>query len=71
MKISWRLKVIITTTAIVTGAIAITWMLNKFFLEEYYIRSKVDTLSSAFGEVSGILTNYYVKDSDESADAGH
>lgn len=70
MKISWRLKVIITTTAIVTGAIAITWMLNKFFLEEYYIRSKVDTLSSAFGEVSGILTNYYVKDSDESADAG-
>ncbi len=70
MHISWRSKIIITTMATVAGAIFITWILNRFFLERYYTASKVDTLASAYTTVENILSKYYVKKNEESADAG-
>ena len=56
--------------ATVAGAIFITWILNRFFLERYYTASKVDTLASAYTTVENILSKYYVKKNEESADAG-
>ena len=39
-KISWRFKMVLLILTSVVGAIAVTWVLNRTFLEDYYLYSK-------------------------------
>lgn len=41
--------------AAVIGAIAVTWVLNRTFLEDYYLYSKMDMLDEVFHEVCGVI----------------
>lgn len=41
--------------ASVVGAIAVTWVLNRTFLEDYYLYSKMDMLDEVFREVHGVI----------------
>jgi len=44
----------------VVGSIAITWMLNKSFLEDYYLHSKMNTLDESYRVINEVLsTSYY------------
>ncbi len=63
MKITWRTKLILLIMATVSGAIIVTWTLNKFFLESYYVKTKVDTLASAYGTVNVICDKYNIASS--------
>ncbi len=62
MKISWRLRLTLMIMATVAGAIILTWALNRFFLEKYYINTKMDALKSTYEEVESILSKYYISD---------
>jgi len=39
----------------VVGAIAVTWVLNRTFLEDYYLYSKMDMLDEVFHAVHGVI----------------
>ena len=39
----------------VVGAIAVTWVLNRTFLEDYYLYSKMDMLDEVFGTVESVI----------------
>lgn len=39
----------------VVGAIAVTWVLNRTFLEDYYLYSKMNMLDSVFQEVRSVV----------------
>lgn len=41
--------------ASVVGAIGVTWVLNRTFLEDYYLYSKMDMLDAVFHEVHGVI----------------
>jgi len=41
--------------ASVVGAIAVTWVLNRTFLEDYYLYSKMDMLDEVFREVHAVI----------------
>jgi len=41
--------------ASVVGAIAVTWVLNRTFLEDYYLYSKMDMLDEVFHAVHGVI----------------
>lgn len=41
--------------ASVVGTIAVTWVLNRTFLEDYYLYSKMDMLDEVFHEVHGVI----------------
>ena len=41
--------------ASVVGAIAVTWVLNRTFLEDYYLYSKMDMLDEVFREVHDVI----------------
>ncbi len=57
--------------ATVAGAIIVTWVLNKFLLEKFYINTKIEQLKSTYTAVSEILSKYYVgEDEDLSASIG-
>lgn len=55
MKISWRYKVTILLVVGILGAIFVTWILNRSFLEDYYLYSKMNTLDNAYQKVMQIL----------------
>lgn len=55
MKISWRYRVTILVLVGVFGAILVTWMLNRFFLQDFYLHSKMDTLDTAYQQIRKIL----------------
>ncbi len=40
----------------VIGAIAVTWVLNRTFLEDYYLYSKMNMLDEVFQEVNGVVS---------------
>lgn len=40
----------------VFGAIAVTWVLNKTFLEDYYLYNKINTLDSAYQTVTNVIS---------------
>ena len=42
--------------AAVIGAIAVTWGLNRTFLEDYYLYSKMDMLNEVFHTVNSVIT---------------
>ena len=65
MKISWRLKLTIMTIATVIGAIVVTWLLNNFFLEDYYINTKLDLLKNTYESIEDILDQYQVSTDDD------
>ncbi len=60
MKISWRLRLTFTIVATVFGAVIVTWALNRFFLEKYYINTKLEALKSTYESIEQILSKYYV-----------
>ncbi len=39
----------------VVGAIAVTWVLNRTFLEDYYLYSKMNMLDSVFQEIQSVV----------------
>ncbi len=57
MKISWRYKMVLLMLVAVVGSLAITWVLNKTFLEDYYLRSKMETLDESYRIINDVLTN--------------
>lgn len=65
-KISWRFKMVLLMLASVIGAIAVTWVLNRTFLEDYYLYSKMNMLDEVFREVSNVVTQAIPKDGKES-----
>ncbi len=60
MKISWRLRLTLLIMATVAGAIIVTWVLNKSFLEKYYINTKLEALKNTYSSVESILSRYYL-----------
>ena len=71
MKISWRLRLTLVIMATVAGAITVTWILNRFLLEKYYVNTKIDALKSTYESIEDILSKYYVaEEGNQSADAG-
>ena len=56
MKISWRYKMVLLMLVAVVSAVAVTWVLNKTFLEDYYLYSKMDMLDEAYRVVDKVLT---------------
>ena len=54
-KISWRVKMVLLMLVAVVGAIAVTWVLNRTFLEDYYLYSKMNMLDSVFREVRSVV----------------
>lgn len=55
-KISLRFKMVLLMLMAVVGAIAVTWVLNRTFLEDYYLYNKMDMLDEVFHTVNGVLT---------------
>lgn len=53
--------------ASVVGAIAVTWVLNRTFLEDYYLYSKMDMLDGVFHAVHGVIKRAE-QNSEESSD---
>ncbi len=71
MKSSWRIRLTLMIMVTVAGAILVTWVLNRFFLEKFYISTKIEALKETYDSVEKILNKYYIKDeSNESANAG-
>lgn len=56
MKLSWRYKVTLFMMLAVLAAIVVTWGLNRTFLEDYYLYSKMNTLNEAYQTVSQLLS---------------
>jgi len=59
--------------AAVIGAIAVTWVLNRTFLEDYYLYSKMDMLDDVFRVVSNVIDEAEqdaLAKTDEEADEG-
>jgi len=54
-KISWRFKMVLLVLVSVIGAIAVTWVLNRTFLEDFYLYSKMNMLDRVFHSVQGVL----------------
>ncbi len=54
-KISWKFKMVLLILVAVVGAIAVTWVLNRTFLEEYYLYSKMDMLDHVFRSVHEVI----------------
>ncbi len=54
-KISWRFKMVLLMLVSVVGAIAVTWVLNRTFLEDYYLYSKMDMLDDVFHAVNEVI----------------
>lgn len=54
-KISWKIKMVLLMLTAVVGAIAVTWVLNRTFLEDYYRYSKMDMLDDVFLSVKGVI----------------
>lgn len=55
MKLSWRYKMVLLMLAAVIGAISVTWVLNRTFLEDYYLYSKLEMLHSAYQSIDSIV----------------
>lgn len=54
-KFSWRFKMVLLMLTAVVGAIAVTWVLNRTFLEDYYLYSKMDMLDEVFLSVKNVI----------------
>lgn len=52
---SIRVKLTLTLVIVITATIGILWMLNRTFLEEYYIRSKISTLGKTYTDIKEII----------------
>lgn len=57
MKHSIRTKITLLLTTMIVLTIFITWFVNRTFLSDYYIHSKIDTLNEAYLKVSAIYSN--------------
>ncbi len=55
MKLSWRYKMVLLMLAAVIGAISVTWVLNRTFLEDYYLYSKLEMLHNAYQSIDSIV----------------
>ena len=57
MKHSIRFKITFLLTVMVIFTIFIIWFINRTFLSEYYLQSKIDTLQKAYLEIDKICEN--------------
>ncbi len=58
MRISWKYKITIFILLGLSVAIFLTWILNYFFLEDYYISMKLRSLQNTYRQVDTILADY-------------
>ncbi len=56
-KISIRLKFTAVFTLVLSAAITLSVLLNSFFLERYYIRSKIQVMLDAYNELERMIAN--------------
>ncbi|MCR5153503.1 MAG: hypothetical protein K6B75_01525, partial [Lachnospiraceae bacterium] len=56
-KFSWKTKMMLIVLFSVFGVILITWVLNKTFLESYYIYSKINSLDKVYNYVQSLLVD--------------
>lgn len=54
-KDSIRIKLALTLAIVITATIGILWVLNRTFLEEYYIRSKAESLGNAYTDIKKVI----------------
>ncbi len=55
MRLSWRYKMVLLMLTAVIGAISVTWVLNRTFLEDYYLYNKLEVLHNAYQMVDSIV----------------
>ena len=48
MKHSIKKQMVITFMAVMTGIIALCWIINNLFLETFYIRNKAGAITNAY-----------------------
>lgn len=56
-KDSIRVKLTLTLAILITATIGILWVLNRTFLEEYYVQSQVSNLGNTYSEIKGIINS--------------
>ncbi len=54
MKHSIRFRITLVLTAMVILTILITWVVNRTFLSDYYVKTKMNTLDKTFNEINAI-----------------
>ena len=54
MKHSIRFRITLVLTTMVVATIFITWIVNRTFLSEYYVRTKMSTLDKTFNDINTI-----------------
>lgn len=57
MKHSLRFRITLVLTTMVVLTIFVTWVVNRTFLSEYYIRTKMSTLDKTFNDINAICKN--------------
>ncbi len=65
-KDSIRVKLTLTLTILIVATIGILWVLNRTFLESYYIKSKAESLGKTYVDLKEVINN--TKDTDELAE---
>lgn len=65
-KDSIRVKLTLTLAILIISTIGILWVLNRTFLEEYYIRSKAESLGNIYVDIKKVINES--KDANELAD---
>lgn len=65
MKHSIRLKITLTLVLAVASAIFLCWILNRFFLEDFYQYSKIQALDAAYNELNTIFLKELEKQTQE------
>lgn len=68
MKHSIRLKITLLLTAMIVLIIFLTWLINRTFLTDYYIQSKINILNDAYERVLAVCkrngTSVYLSEED-------
>ena len=65
IKHSLRMKLTLTLTILMVLTIFLLWFLNKTFLVEYYLHSKIATLGTTLSEINNVYKNKEKDDKEE------
>ncbi len=62
MKHSIRFRITLVLTTMVVLTILVTWVVNRTFLSDYYVRTKMSTLDKTFNDINTICKNMSTED---------
>ncbi len=57
MKHSIRFRITLVLTSMIIFTILLTWLVNRTFLSDYYVNTKMNTLDKTFEEINSICKN--------------